>query len=93
MSKTSDEQVKTDTIAKKPSKNVAILKIVGILLLVVVFGIYVGDMLFGTSSLDVLLNLQMDKEDLQKKVLHLKAENAKLQKEYFELYQLDFESQ
>ncbi len=74
-------------------KNLTFIRLMGVLVLVVLFGIYVGDMLFGKSSLDVLLNLQMDKEDLQKKVLHLKAENAKLQKDYLELYQLDSESQ
>lgn len=62
-------------------------------LLVIFFGMYIGDMLFGKSSLDVLLGLQADKENLQQRVLELKSENAYLQKEYFELKQLDPDSQ
>lgn len=65
-----------------------------VLLVVVVigFGIYVGDLLFGKSSLDVLLNLQTDKEILETKVFNFKEENAILQKEYFELKELDPDS-
>ena len=69
-----------------------ILKLFGVGVLVVLFGIYVGDLLFGRSSLDVLLGLQSDKELLERKVYELKHENAKLQKEYFELKQLDPDS-
>jgi len=69
------------------------LKIFSLLVVVVGFGIYVGDMLFGKSSLDVLLNLQADKEILQKSVEAFKQENAILQKEYFELKDLDPENE
>lgn len=65
------------------------LKIFTLVVLVSGFGIYVGDLLFGKSSLDVLLNLQSDQEHLSQKVLELKRENALLQKEYFELKDLD----
>ena len=65
------------------------LKIFSLLVVVVGFGIYVGDMLFGKSSLDVLLNLQSEKQILEKSVETLKKENAILQKEYFELKDLD----
>jgi cell division protein FtsB len=58
-------------------------------LVVVGFGIYMGDLLFGKSSLDVLLGLQADKNYLQKRLESLKEENAALQKTYFELRQLD----
>ncbi|MDD3324748.1 MAG: septum formation initiator [Sulfurospirillaceae bacterium] len=57
--------------------------------LVLGFGLYVGDVLFGKSSLDVLLNLQEDKETLVEKIRGLKEENAVLQKEFFELRRLD----
>jgi len=46
----------------------------------------------GKSSLDVLLNLQTDKETLSNKVMELKNKNAVLQKEYFELKDLDPDS-
>ena len=65
------------------------LKILGLALIVLLFGLYIGDVLFGRSSLDVLLNLQEDKDTLMVKIQSLKEENAVLQKEYFELRQLD----
>ena len=65
------------------------LKILGLALIVLLFGLYIGDVLFGKSSLDVLLNLQEDKDTLIQKIKSLREENALLQKEYFELRQLD----
>ncbi|NLC27209.1 MAG: septum formation initiator [Campylobacteraceae bacterium] len=56
---------------------------------VIGFGIYLGIVLFGPSSLDVLLGLQADKALLEKRAESLKKENATLQKTYFELKQLD----
>lgn len=77
---------------KKLHKNRLALKMAALGILVIIFGVYVGNMLFGKSSLDVLLNLQTQKEYLQKSVIDLKKENARLQKQYFELRQLDPES-
>ncbi len=83
-----------EEIDKRDSKGVSFyLKIFSLLVVVVGFGIYVGDMLFGKSSLDVLLNLQSDKQILEKSVETFKQENAILQKEYFELKDLDPESE
>ena len=65
------------------------LKLISLIIAVVGFGLYLGDVLFGKSSLDVLLNLQADKDTLTQKIQSLKEENAVLQKEYFELRQLD----
>ena len=65
------------------------LKIISLFVVVLCFGLYIGDVLFGKSSLDVLLNLQQDKDTLTSKIKNLKDENAVLQKEYFELRQLD----
>jgi cell division protein FtsB len=82
-----------EEIEKRESKSASFyLKIFSLLVIVVGFGIYVGDMLFGKSSLDVLLNLQSDKQILQQSVENLKKENAILQKEYFELKDLDPDS-
>ena len=69
------------------------LKIFSLLVVVIGFGVYVGDMLFGKSSLDVLLNLQSEKQILERSVDSFKKENAILQKEYFELKDLDPESE
>jgi cell division protein FtsB len=65
------------------------LKILTLIVIVAGFGIYVGDMLFGKSSLDVLVNLQSTKEAYEQSVYDLKQQNAVLQKEYFELKDLD----
>jgi len=79
-----------EEIEKRDSKGVSFyLKIFSLVVVVIGFGIYVGDMLFGKSSLDVLLNLQSEKQILEQNVEILKQENAILQKEYFELKDLD----
>ncbi|MDR1555285.1 MAG: septum formation initiator [Campylobacteraceae bacterium] len=57
--------------------------------LVIIFGIYVGNMLFGKSSLEVLWSLKSDKYRLEKRIGELKKENSDLQKKLFELQQLD----
>ena len=59
---------------------------------VVAFGIYVGNMMFGKRSLDVMLSLQSKKERLIEDVEILKKQKALLQKEYFELKELEPES-
>lgn len=58
---------------------------IGILL----FGIYVGILIYGENSLTVLNHLKEKKQSLKKEEKALKAENQKLQKEYFELKQLE----
>ena len=52
------------------------LKIISLFVVVLGFGLYIGDVLFGKSSLDVLLNLQEDKDTLVVKIKSLKDENA-----------------
>lgn len=56
---------------------------------VILFGIYIGNMLFGKLSLDVMLELQNKRDRLSEDVEYLKAQNAKLQKEFFELKELE----
>jgi len=58
---------------------------IGILL----FGIYVGVLIYGENSLTVLQHLKEKKADLYRQEHRLKRENQKLQKEYFELKQLE----
>lgn len=53
--------------------------------LVVIGAIYFGNMFFGQHSLDTLLSLENTKEELNKKIILLKEQNAKAQKDYFEL--------
>ncbi len=68
------------------------LKISLLFLAVIGFGIYVGDLLFGKNSLEVLLNLQEKKALFKQEIKKYKQENAALQKEYFELLQLEPDS-
>ncbi|EIU9796587.1 hypothetical protein [Campylobacter coli] len=53
--------------------------------LVIIGAIYFGNMFFGQYSLDTLLSLEATKEELNKKISFLKEQNAKAQKDYFEL--------
>lgn len=58
---------------------------IGILL----FGMYVGVLMYGENSLTVLNRLKEEKYRLSLEDKALKMENQKLQKEYFELKQLE----
>ena len=53
------------------------------------FGIYVGVLMYGENSLTVLNQLKEKKESLSLEDKTLKVENQRLQKEYFELKQLE----
>jgi len=52
------------------------------------FGIYLGVLLYGTNSLEVLFGLQDYQEYLNSEIFRLKDENAELQREYFELKEI-----
>jgi len=56
--------------------------------IVVTLGIYLGVLLYGTSSLEILFGLQDYEIYLQDEVTRLKLENAELQREYFELKEI-----
>jgi cell division protein FtsB len=56
---------------------------------ILLFGIYVGVLMYGENSLTVLLHLQEKKLALQQEARMLKSQNQQLQKEYFELKQLE----
>ena len=57
-------------------------------LIVLAFGIYIGLILYGTNSLEILLGLQEYERYLTDEVYRLKHENAELQREYFELKEI-----
>ena len=56
---------------------------------VLLFGIYVGVLMYGENSLTVLTELHEKKERLTQEKKALKLENQRLQKEFFELKQLE----
>ena len=65
-----------------------LIALIGIL----VFGIYVGILIYGENSLTVLNQLKEKKQGLLIKGRALKSENQRLQKEFFELKQLEPEA-
>lgn len=54
-------------------------------LLTILAAYYFGNMLFGKSSLETLLSLKATKKELNTRIDWLKEQNARKQKEYFEL--------
>ena len=62
---------------------------IALIVCVVLAGIFVGDVLFGKRSFEVLRRLQKEKAFLFTDVERLKKENAELQKLYLERRSLD----
>jgi len=56
---------------------------------ILLFGIYVGVLMYGENSLTVLNQLKAEKQKLVKDKRSIKVENQRLQKEFFELKQLE----
>ncbi len=59
------------------------------LIIIVVLAIYLGVLLFGDNSLEVLLQLEEYENYLQHQIDSYRSENSALQKEYFELKELE----
>jgi hypothetical protein len=59
-----------------------------LLVIVLAFGVYLGVILYGTNSVEVLLGLQEYEVYLEDEVYRLKQQNAQLQREYFELKEI-----
>jgi hypothetical protein len=66
----------------------SVAKFLILLLMVLSFGIYIGLLLYGTNSVEILLGLQDYELYLEDEVYRLKHENAELQREYFELKEI-----
>ncbi|KFN40912.1 MAG: hypothetical protein JU82_00610 [Sulfuricurvum sp. MLSB] len=60
---------------------------------VLIAGIYMGLIFFGNNSLSVLLDLEEHQDYLIEDIERLKAENAALQKQYFEFKELDADAE
>jgi len=59
---------------------------------VIGMGVYIGIILYGKNSVQVLLKLQTYETYLQGDIAYLKEQNANLQKEFFELKEISGES-
>ena len=66
----------------------SLLKFLLLILIVLAIGIYVGVLLYGTNSLEVLTGLQEYENYLNSEIIRLRSENAELQREYFELKEI-----
>ena len=66
----------------------SLAKFLLLLLIVLAFGVYIGLILYGTNSLEILFGLEEYEMYLQDEVYRLKQENAELQREFFELKEI-----
>ncbi|TLD89999.1 hypothetical protein LS66_003805 [Helicobacter sp. MIT 03-1614] len=85
-------RTQTQELLEKPSKlwrffyiNRVWLIVFGLLLAT---GLYLGYLLFGSNSVEVLLRLQSQKKHLLQEAQVIEAQNAHLQKQIFELKEL-----
>lgn len=86
------EEILSEAPEARPKRKIPwrlFLPYLKILIPVFIASLYVGNLLFGANSLEVLLELKGKRRELQQKVERLSQENAKLQKQYFELKDLD----
>ena len=66
-------------------------RILVVIFLAIIVAIYIVNLMFGSHSFSRMLDLDNNVKILEKRVQNLKHENAKLQKEYFELKELEGE--
>ena len=66
-------------------------KIIIVIIAAVIVAFYIGELMFGARSFSKMIDLQNSVKTLEKRVTYLKEENEKLQKEYFELKELEGE--
>jgi hypothetical protein len=56
--------------------------------IVLITGIYLGILFYGTNSIEILFGLEEYQDYLHTEIHRLKDENAELQREYFELKEI-----
>ena len=74
---------------RKRGQLAIVIRYITLVVVVVLLAIYIGNLLFGTNSLEVLYNLHIQEKNLKRSIKYLKRENAHLQKEYFELKEME----
>jgi len=75
-----------DNLFKKSRFEAAV---VAIFLVVIFLAAYIINLVFGNRSLSQMIELEVTKKILEKRVNEIKKENEKLQKQYFELKELE----
>ena len=53
-------------------------------MVVVIFGVYISNLIYGNDSLKIVTNLEEERKFLQNRIVVLKQENAILHKRYLE---------
>ena len=86
------EEIETKESFTERYLGLSLTKFILAIIFVLLLGVYIGILLFGDNSLEVLIEIQEYEEYLHKQVEDLKDVNAKLQKEYFELKELERDS-
>jgi cell division protein FtsB len=66
-------------------------KIIIVIIAAIIIAFYIAELMFGVRSFSKMIDLQNSVKVLEKRVTYLKKENEKLQKEYFELKELEGE--
>ena len=82
------EEIDTTESITQKYLGLSLTKFFLLFFIVVTLGVYLGVLLYGTSSLEILFGLQDYEVYLQDEVTRLKLENAELQREYFELKEI-----
>lgn len=82
------EEIDTSQSVTQKYLGLSLTKFFVLFFIIVLLGVYVGVLLYGTNSLEVLFGLQDYENYLQDEIVKLKVENASLQREYFELKEI-----
>jgi len=82
------EEIDTSESLTQKYLGLSVSKFFFLLFIVILLGIYLGILLYGTSSLEILFGLEDYEQYLQSEVSKLKLENSELQREYFELKEI-----
>lgn len=82
------EQIDNSQSLTEKHLGLSLKKFLFLLSIVLILGVYIGVLFYGTNSLEVLFGLQDYETFLENEISRLKSENAALQKEYFELKEI-----
>ena len=82
------EEIDTSESITQKYLGLSLKKFFFLLFIVIALGIYLGVLLYGTNSIEILFGLQDYETYLHSQITELKQENAQLQREYFELKEI-----
>lgn len=82
------EDIDTSQSITQEYLGLSLAKFLLFVLIILAFGIYIGLLLYGTNSIEILFGLEEYEIYLQDEVYRLKHENSELQREYFELKEI-----